>query len=307
MISIDRLCLAPSIRTGAERNWLLAGLLAGTILIISIGEALGAVFPDTLPVNETRALTMMAVLGFAAMIGRRPAMRPLRAGSAGSRVSGRIILVLNASLLVLVAVLVMATLNDRQPAAWFLIDRYTLPTILSLHAANCLSLFLTHATAGRLPQTAIATISGGPTAVFARRLLPFVLITATTGLIAAPAHAAMPIQIVLVLVAMSHVTVDMARLARGRTASGVLAEIAPDTEAGFTAIARAARVIGGGACRAGIVLGAALIMAAAWPLLTGTGVARLAGCIAVSLALVPFAAACLLNELARMPAKLSAA
>ena len=60
-------------------------------------------------------------------------------------------------------------------------------------------------------------------------------------------------------------------------------------------------ITGTGACRVDMVLGALLVTSAAWPLLAGTGATRIVGGLGAALALVPFAAACLLAELARTP------
>lgn len=93
-----------------------------------------------------------------------------------------------------------------------------------------------------MPQSPV--ISGSPGSVIGRRLLPAVTIMA----LAASMHSAEMMDrtdvTALIILVGSMAILDMRRLARGCTASGHLAEPAPETEAGFAAIARAARHLG---------------------------------------------------------------
>lgn len=281
-------------RAGAGKNWLLAGLVAGTVVITGIGDWLSAGLLDIAALRQVYGVTLVAVLGYAALLSQLPAMR----AHPGHQRPGRpLAIVLNLTLFSITMTLLGGSLVSPLPGAWINVDSHTIAVALALYTAFTLSLLRDPAVA--MPRSPV--ISGSPGSVIGRRLLPAVTIMALAASMYSAEMMGRTGVTALIILAGSMAILDMRRLARGCTASGHLAEPAPETEAGFAAIARAARHLGTGACRICMVLGALLVTSAAWPLLTGTGATRIVGGLGAALALVPFAAACLLAELAGTP------
>lgn len=278
-------------RAGAGKNWLLAGLVAGTVVITGIGDWLSAGLLDIAALRQVYGVTLVAVLGYAALLSQLPAMR----AHPGHQRPGRpLAIVLNLILFSITMTLLGGSLVSPLPGAWINVDSHTIAVALALYTAFTLSLLRDPAVA--MPRSPV--ISGSPGSVIGRRLLPAVTIMALAASMYSAEMTGRTGVTALIILAGSMAILDMRRLARGCTASGHLAEPAPETEAGFAAIARH---LGTGACRICMVLGALLVTSAAWPLLTDTGAPRIVGGLGAALALVPFAAACLFAELARTP------
>ncbi|MFD0389285.1 hypothetical protein ACFQ4K_18255 [Tistrella bauzanensis] len=62
-------------QAGAGRNWLLAWLVVGTVVITGISAWLSADLVDITSLRQAYGFTLVVVLGHAAIIGQLPAMR----------------------------------------------------------------------------------------------------------------------------------------------------------------------------------------------------------------------------------------
>jgi hypothetical protein len=278
-------------QAGAGRNWLLAWLVVGTVVITGISEWLSADLVDITSLRQAYGFTLVAVLGYAAIIGRLPAMR---AHPRHRRPGRALAIVLTLNLFSVTMTLLSGSLISPLPGAWINVDSHTIAIALALYTAFTLSLL-------RLPTVSTqkpAVISGSPGKVIGLRVLPAMTIATIAGVMHALSMLGQLGVTTLIIFAVGMVIMDMRRLARGCTASGHRAEPAPDTEAGFVAIARAARHIGERASGWALALTLALTIAAAWPLLSGDGAWHGLNALVLVLSLLPVAVASMFHALA---------